>query len=129
MKSSNVNICLVPDQHIGHLLNRDLLMSYIDFAQKLLETCGISPKVATIPVRVSLSIGYSLDQDYLNSLYLKPEGRIDIVLYVRPLYALFIHYDIFLQSFLNGKIISLKAIELKFKHRKILALVFLQLQI
>lgn len=51
MKSSNVNICLVPDQHIGHLLNRDLLMSYIDFAQKLLETCGISPKVATIPVR------------------------------------------------------------------------------
>lgn len=39
------------NQHIGHLLNRDLLMSYIDFAQKLLETCGISPKVATIPVR------------------------------------------------------------------------------
>jgi len=58
MKGSNVNICLVPDQHIGHLLNRDLLMSYIDFAQKFLGSCGVNPKVATIPVRVSLSSGY-----------------------------------------------------------------------
>jgi len=58
MKGSNVNICLVLDQHIGHLLKRDLVVSYIDFAQKYLGSCGVNPKVATIPVRVSLSIGY-----------------------------------------------------------------------
>jgi hypothetical protein len=60
MKGKIVNICLVPDQHIGHLLQRDLLMSYIDFAQKFLGACGTNPKVATIPVRVSLSILYVL---------------------------------------------------------------------
>jgi len=58
MKGSNVNICLVLDQHIGQTLKRDLLTSYIDFAQKFLGSCGINPKVATIPLRVSLSIGY-----------------------------------------------------------------------
>ena len=58
MKGSNVNICLVLDQHISYLLKRDLLMSYIDFAQKFFGSCGINAKVATIPVRVSLSIGY-----------------------------------------------------------------------
>jgi hypothetical protein len=58
MKGSNVNISLVPDQHIGHLLNRDLLTSYVDFAQKFLGACGINSKVATIPVRVSLKIRY-----------------------------------------------------------------------
>jgi len=57
MKGSKVNICLVPDQHIGHLLKRDLLMSYIDFAKKFLGTCGVNPKVATIPIRVSLIFG------------------------------------------------------------------------
>jgi len=65
-----LNIYLVPDQHIGHLLKRDLLMSYIDFAQKFLGACGVNPKVATIPVRVSLSI----NQAYLNLFYLKPES-------------------------------------------------------
>jgi hypothetical protein len=56
MKGKNINICLVPDQHIGHLLQRDLFMSYVDFSQKFLGACGTNPKVAAIPVRVSLSI-------------------------------------------------------------------------
>jgi hypothetical protein len=48
-------VCLISDQYIGHLLNRNLLMSYIDFAEKLFETCGMNPKAANIPIRVSLS--------------------------------------------------------------------------
>jgi hypothetical protein len=56
MKGKNVNIFLVPDQHIGYLLQRHLLSSYIDFAQKFLGACGTNSKVADIPVRVSLCI-------------------------------------------------------------------------
>jgi hypothetical protein len=71
-----VNICLVSDQHIGQLLNRDLLMSYVDFAQKFLAACDVTPKVANIPVRVSLSIWYSFDNVCMNLLCLKLQGRL-----------------------------------------------------
>jgi hypothetical protein len=50
-----VTVYLISDQHIGHLLNRDLLMSYVDFAKKFLGACGINPKAATIPINVSLN--------------------------------------------------------------------------
>lgn len=55
MKVSNVNSCLVPDQHIGQLLKRTLLMSYLDFSQEFLGACDVNPKVAAVPVRVSLN--------------------------------------------------------------------------
>lgn len=45
-----------PDQHIGYLLSRDLFISYISFAQKLFESCGINPKAADVPIRVSKQV-------------------------------------------------------------------------
>ncbi|PNF21464.1 ABC transporter G family member 23 [Cryptotermes secundus] len=52
VNDSNVIVQMdMSNQHIGHLLNRDLLMSFVDFAKKFLGACGINPKSANIPIR------------------------------------------------------------------------------
>jgi hypothetical protein len=33
-------------------------MSYVDFSEKFLGSCGINPKAANVPIKVSLNIGY-----------------------------------------------------------------------
>lgn len=54
------------NQHIGHLLKRDLVVSYIDFAQKYLGSCGVNPKVATIPVRFEKPVYGDQIPDFTN---------------------------------------------------------------
>jgi len=88
-KGSIVNICLVPDQQISHLLNRDLLMSYLDFTQKFLGSCDINPKAANIPIRVSLGIGYVSIRLIWIYFAWSQNARTGIALYVRPVY--FVH--------------------------------------
>lgn len=52
VNESNVMVQMdMSNQHIGHLLNRDLVMSFVDFAKKFLGACGVNPKAANIPIK------------------------------------------------------------------------------
>lgn len=39
------------DQQIGIILNRDLQLSYKDFAQDFLQSCNENPKLADVPIQ------------------------------------------------------------------------------
>lgn len=45
-------LIVITDQQIGLMLSRDLQLSYRDFAQELLTSCGDNPKLADIPIQV-----------------------------------------------------------------------------
>lgn len=52
LDQSEIRVWLdMSNQQIGILLNRDLQLTYRDFAQKVLSDCGHNPKLADIPIQ------------------------------------------------------------------------------
>lgn len=52
LDQSEIRVWLdMSNQQIGILLNRDLQLTYKDFAQDLLRDCGHNPKLADIPIQ------------------------------------------------------------------------------
>uniref|UniRef100_A0A8D8XZL9 ABC transporter G family member 20 n=1 Tax=Cacopsylla melanoneura TaxID=428564 RepID=A0A8D8XZL9_9HEMI len=65
LDQSEIRVWLdMSNQQIGLMLNRDLQLSYRDFAQNLLSTCDQNPKIADIPIQFKEPIYGSNDPSF-----------------------------------------------------------------
>nr|CAD7442592.1 unnamed protein product [Timema bartmani] len=50
--NSDIHIWMdMSNQQIGQLLNRDLILSYVNFTRDILSSCNYTPQVAEVPIR------------------------------------------------------------------------------